>query len=80
MRSALGSRLTYDRSNEPSQWVGLPTGSPNRPVPVVLRTHAQAKSRAFIDVFDRSSEQVKISPLADWTTEDVIRYTREREG
>ena len=40
---------------------------------------AQAKSRAFIDVFDRSSEQVKISPLADWTTEDVIRYTRERE-
>jgi phosphoadenosine phosphosulfate reductase len=40
---------------------------------------AQAKSRASIEVFDRSSEQVKISPLADWTTEDVIRYTRERD-
>jgi phosphoadenylyl-sulfate reductase (thioredoxin) len=40
---------------------------------------AQAKSRASIDVFDRSGAQVKISPLADWTTEDVIRYTRERD-
>jgi phosphoadenosine phosphosulfate reductase len=39
---------------------------------------AQARSRANIDVFDRSGEQVKISPLADWTTEDVIRYTLER--
>ncbi len=39
---------------------------------------AQAKSRASIDVFDRSGQQIKISPLADWTTEDVIRYTRER--
>lgn len=39
---------------------------------------AQAKSRASIDVFDRSGASVKISPLADWTTEDVIRYTRER--
>ena len=29
MRFALGSRLTYDRSNEPSQRVGLPTESPN---------------------------------------------------
>jgi len=38
---------------------------------------AQAKSRAAIEVFDRTGEQVKISPLADWTTEDVIRYTRE---
>jgi phosphoadenylyl-sulfate reductase (thioredoxin) len=38
---------------------------------------AQAKSRASIDVFDRSGASVKISPLADWTTEDVIRYTRE---
>jgi phosphoadenosine phosphosulfate reductase len=39
---------------------------------------AQAKSRAHIDVFDRSGEQVKISPLADWSTEDVICYTREK--
>jgi phosphoadenosine phosphosulfate reductase len=37
---------------------------------------AQAKSRASIDIFDRSSPSVKISPLADWTTEDVIAYTR----
>ncbi|HWE48162.1 MAG TPA: phosphoadenylyl-sulfate reductase [Bryobacteraceae bacterium] len=40
---------------------------------------AQAKSRASIEVFDRAGEQVKISPLADWTTEDVIRYTRQRD-
>lgn len=38
---------------------------------------AQAKSRASIEVFDRSGSSVKISPLADWTTEDVIRYTHE---
>lgn len=38
---------------------------------------AQAKSRASIDIFDRSGTSVKISPLADWTTEDVIRYTHE---
>jgi phosphoadenosine phosphosulfate reductase len=38
---------------------------------------AQAKSRAGIEVFDRSAASVKISPLADWTTEDVIRYTHE---
>jgi phosphoadenosine phosphosulfate reductase len=37
---------------------------------------AQAKSRASIDVFDRSGASVKISPLADWTTDDVIRYTQ----
>jgi phosphoadenosine phosphosulfate reductase len=41
---------------------------------------AQAKSRAAIETFDRSSgAQVKISPLADWTTEDVLHYTREHE-
>jgi phosphoadenosine phosphosulfate reductase len=39
---------------------------------------SQAKSRASIEVFDRTGEQIKISPLADWTTEDVIRYTHER--
>jgi phosphoadenylyl-sulfate reductase (thioredoxin) len=38
---------------------------------------AQAKSRASIEVFDRSGPSVKISPLADWTTEDVARYTLE---
>jgi len=38
---------------------------------------AQAKSRAAIEVFDRSAASVKISPLADWTTEDVARYTHE---
>lgn len=37
---------------------------------------AQAKSRASIEVFDRSTASVKISPLADWTTEDVLDYTR----
>jgi phosphoadenosine phosphosulfate reductase len=40
---------------------------------------AQAKSRAAIETFDRSGAQVKISPLADWTTEDVLHYTREHE-
>jgi phosphoadenosine phosphosulfate reductase len=39
---------------------------------------AQAKSRASIEVFDRYGVSVKISPLADWTTDDVIRYTRDR--
>ncbi len=39
---------------------------------------AQAKSRANIEVFDRSAEQVKVSPLADWSTDDVVRYTTER--
>jgi phosphoadenosine phosphosulfate reductase len=38
---------------------------------------SQAKSRAAIEVFDRSGASVKISPLADWTTEDVLRYTHE---
>jgi len=38
---------------------------------------AQAKSRANIEVFDRSGQSVKISPLADWTTDDVLAYTRE---
>ncbi|MDP9053812.1 MAG: phosphoadenylyl-sulfate reductase, partial [Acidobacteriota bacterium] len=38
---------------------------------------AQAKSRAGIEAFDRSGPSVKISPLIEWTTEDVVRYTRE---
>jgi phosphoadenosine phosphosulfate reductase len=40
---------------------------------------AQNESRAAIDVFDRGSSPVKISPLADWTTEDVARYTLEHQ-
>jgi phosphoadenylyl-sulfate reductase (thioredoxin) len=39
---------------------------------------AQAKSRANIEVFDRTGQSVKISPLADWTTDDVLRYTHDR--
>jgi phosphoadenylyl-sulfate reductase (thioredoxin) len=39
---------------------------------------AQARSRAAIEVFDRSGNSVKVSPLADWTTEDVVRYTHEQ--
>ncbi len=39
---------------------------------------SQAKSRANIEAFDRSGDSVKISPLVDWSTEDVIAYTRER--
>ena len=39
---------------------------------------ARRRNRApSIEVFDRSGASVKISPLADWTTEDVVRYTHE---
>ena len=38
---------------------------------------AQSESRADIEVFDRSGPPVKISPLADWTTEHVAQYTLE---
>jgi phosphoadenosine phosphosulfate reductase len=41
---------------------------------------AQGASRADIEVFERSGapgSPVKISPLADWTTEDVAAYTLE---
>jgi phosphoadenosine phosphosulfate reductase len=38
---------------------------------------AQNESRADIEIFDRSASPVKISPLADWSTEDVARYTLE---
>jgi phosphoadenosine phosphosulfate reductase len=34
-------------------------------------------SRADIEVFDRSASPVKISPLAGWTADEVIHYTRE---
>jgi phosphoadenosine phosphosulfate reductase len=36
---------------------------------------SQNESRAEIEVVDRSSTPVKISPLADWSVEDVYRYT-----
>ncbi|HEU5022557.1 MAG TPA: phosphoadenylyl-sulfate reductase, partial [Bryobacteraceae bacterium] len=38
---------------------------------------AQSESRGDIEVVDRSSTPVKISPLADWSAEDVLQYTRE---
>lgn len=39
---------------------------------------SQNESRADIDVFDRSSSPVKISPLADWSAGDVLAYTAEK--
>jgi phosphoadenosine phosphosulfate reductase len=38
---------------------------------------SQSESRAEIEVVDRSSSPVKICPLADWSAEDVLRYTKE---
>ena len=35
----------------------------------------QSDTRANTEVFDRSGFPVKISPLADWTSEDVAQYT-----
>src|SRR5262249_17945779 len=40
---------------------------------------SQGESRSDIEVVDRSSTPVKISPLADWSAEDVLRYTRENQ-
>ena len=37
----------------------------------------QSESRSDIELIDRSSTPVKISPLADWTAEDVSLYTTE---
>ncbi len=37
----------------------------------------QSESRSDIEFTDRSSTPVKISPLADWTAEDVMHYTAE---
>lgn len=39
---------------------------------------AQSESREGIEFFDRTASPVKISPLADWTSEDVARYTLEK--
>jgi phosphoadenosine phosphosulfate reductase len=38
---------------------------------------SQTESRADIEVVDRSSSPVKICPLADWSAEDVLRYTTD---
>ncbi len=35
----------------------------------------QSESRADVEIFDRSSTPVKISPLADWSAADVAQYT-----
>jgi phosphoadenylyl-sulfate reductase (thioredoxin) len=40
---------------------------------------AQGEARADVEIFDRTSSPVKISPLAAWAAEDVAQYTRERE-
>jgi phosphoadenosine phosphosulfate reductase len=37
----------------------------------------QSESRADIEVIDRSSSPVKINPLAHWTADEVLRYTRD---
>jgi len=40
---------------------------------------AQSESRSDIELIDRSSAPAKVSPLADWTTDDVMRYTAENK-
>ncbi|HXJ44368.1 MAG TPA: phosphoadenosine phosphosulfate reductase family protein, partial [Bryobacteraceae bacterium] len=35
----------------------------------------QSESRRAVDIFDRSANPVKISPLADWTASEVLDYT-----
>jgi len=37
----------------------------------------QSESRGNAEFIDRSGAPIKISPLADWTSEDVARYTLE---
>jgi phosphoadenylyl-sulfate reductase (thioredoxin) len=39
----------------------------------------QGGFREDIDIFDRSGTPVKISPLAEWTAEDVARYSVSRD-
>jgi len=40
---------------------------------------SQGESRAEVEVIDRSSSPVKISPLAYWSAEDVLQYTRDNQ-
>ena len=37
----------------------------------------QSELRATVDIVDRSTTPVRISPLADWSATDVAKYTRE---
>jgi phosphoadenylyl-sulfate reductase (thioredoxin) len=37
----------------------------------------QNAERADVEVFDRGAGPVRVSPLADWTADDVLTYTRE---
>jgi len=38
---------------------------------------SQSESRGDIEVVDRSAAPVKISPLAEWSAEDVLQYTHD---
>ena len=38
---------------------------------------SQSDSRADVELVDRTSAPVKISPLADWSAEQVLRYTKD---
>jgi phosphoadenosine phosphosulfate reductase len=38
----------------------------------------QSAERSEVEIFDRASYPVRISPLAAWSHEDVLTYTRER--
>jgi phosphoadenylyl-sulfate reductase (thioredoxin) len=38
----------------------------------------QNSERAMVEVFERSSQPVRVSPLADWTAEEVLAYTLDR--
>jgi phosphoadenosine phosphosulfate reductase len=40
---------------------------------------SQGDSRAEVEVIDRSSKPVRISPLAYWTAQDVLQYTRDNQ-
>ena len=40
---------------------------------------SQGESRAEVEVIDRESTPVKISPLAYWTADDVLQYTRDNQ-
>ncbi len=40
---------------------------------------SQSDTRADIEIFDRSSSPVKISPLAEWTHAEVLEYSRANQ-
>jgi phosphoadenylyl-sulfate reductase (thioredoxin) len=39
----------------------------------------QNLERSDVEVFDRTSTPVRVSPLAGWSAEEVLAYTRERD-